>query len=356
MSVPPEYFDRVVGSVNFPLLQSKRVAIVGVGWVGSKIAEELANCGVGYLRLIDPDTLKIENLYRHALPKGYLGWNKAIGLADYLSHQVEGLQAEPIAREIDDEIPGELLERWLAETDLVVVTTDKPRVQKQVGQRALILDIPSIFPAVYENGGGEVIVQLDRDDPCFGCFSAFRDAAEPLLAVTATNFSAFPVIFTSLMLSMAIFDPESEYSNLITERLDRRLNQRFVLNPFGALTPKPLDRRADCPACSGGPPLPAGPAPRTPPPSRVEPPATPLPPSPSVWQTHSRAQPEPTSVTHKVFTAIGAVLATLGVVLGAIGAIAVGLVALCAAGFAAGYLLIYIPGRIFLWILGSLGH
>jgi molybdopterin/thiamine biosynthesis adenylyltransferase len=356
MSVPPEYFARLVGSVNFPLLQGKRVAIVGVGWVGSKIAEELANCGVGYLRLIDPDTLKVENLYRHALPKEYLDWNKAIGLADYLPQQVEGLRAESIAREIYDKVPGELLERWLVETDLVVVATDKPRVQKQVGQRALMLNIPSIFPALYDNGGGEVVVQFTRDVPCFGCFSAFREAAEPLHGVIATNFSAFPVIFTSLMLSMAILDPESEYSDLITERPDRRLNQLFVLNPFGALTPEPLDRREDCPACDGGPAPPAGPAVRTPPPSRVELLATPLPPSLSVWPTHSRAQPEPTSVTHKVFTAIGAVLATLGVVLGAIGAVAVGLVALCAAGFAAGYLLIYIPGRIFLWILGSLGH
>jgi molybdopterin/thiamine biosynthesis adenylyltransferase len=355
MSTPPEYFTRVVGSVNFPLLQSKRVAVVGIGWVGSRIAEELANCGVGYLRLIDPDTLKIENLYRHALPKGYLGWNKAIGLADYLSHQVEGLQAESIARGIDEGVPGELLERWLGEADLVVVATDKPHVQKQVGQRALILDIPSIFPALYEDGGGEVVVQFTRDVPCFGCFSAFRDAAEPLHGVIATNFSAFPVIFTSLMLSMVILDPESEYSDLITERPDRRLNQLFVLNRFGALTPKPLDRREDCPACGGGPAPAAGPASRTPPPSRVELPPTPLSPSPSVWQTEPVSQPQ-SSLISDGFTAIGIVLAALGAMLGAVGAVAAGLAALCAACAAAGFLFIFVPGYIFLWFLRSLGH
>jgi hypothetical protein len=257
MSAPPEYFARLVGSVNFPLLQGKRVAIVGVGWVGSKIAEELANCGVGYLRLIDHDVLERQNLVRHALPEDYLDRNKAEALAEYLAAEVDNLQTESIPHSVDHEMSNALLDPWLAETDLVVVATDKPRVQKQVGERALMLGIPALFPALYEGGGGEVIVQFTREVPCFGCFSAFRDATEPLQGMVATNFSALPVIFTSLMLSMVLLDPKSEYGELIAEGPGRPPNQRFVLNSFGAFTPKPLPRRGDCPACGGGPaPLP----------------------------------------------------------------------------------------------------
>jgi tRNA A37 threonylcarbamoyladenosine dehydratase len=113
MVVPPEQFARIAGHVDFPLLQDKRVVIVGVGAVGSPIAAYLANSTVGFLRLIDPDILDIENPYRHALPVEYLGCNKAEALADYLSKQVEGLHVESVTRKIDQTVPGELLERGL---------------------------------------------------------------------------------------------------------------------------------------------------------------------------------------------------------------------------------------------------
>jgi len=71
-----------MGEINFPLLQTKRVVVVGVGQVGSKIAAELARAGIGYLRFIDHDILERSNLFRHVLPGEYADgtWNKADGL------------------------------------------------------------------------------------------------------------------------------------------------------------------------------------------------------------------------------------------------------------------------------------
>jgi hypothetical protein len=326
MSVPPEYFARVAGSVNFPLLQGKRVAIVGVGQVGSKIAEELANCGVGYLRLIDHDVLERQNLFRHVLPKAYLDHNKAEALAEYLAGEVDDLQTESIPHSVDHEMSNYLLDPWLAETDLVVVATDEPRVQKQVGLRALMLGIPSIFPGLYEGGGGEVVVQLGYQEPCFGCFSAFRDATEPLQGMTATNFSALPVIFTSLMLSMALLDPKSEYGELIAGGPGRPLNQRFVLNSFGALTPKPLPRRGDCPACGGDPPPPTDPG------SPTRQGAGPTTRSVGATEYPQREANPTSSPIARVFHAIGAATAALVVGIGAIvGVLAAAWLALAAA-------------------------
>ncbi|HEX2039870.1 MAG TPA: ThiF family adenylyltransferase [Acidimicrobiales bacterium] len=67
-------------------LQGRRVAILGVGAIGSHVAEELARAGVGYLLLVDYDLLWPVNLVRHAAPPGTpAGIPKAIALRDHLS-------------------------------------------------------------------------------------------------------------------------------------------------------------------------------------------------------------------------------------------------------------------------------
>lgn len=48
-------------------LESSRVAIVGMGALGSAIAERLIRMGIGYLRLIDRDWVELDNLPRQTL-------------------------------------------------------------------------------------------------------------------------------------------------------------------------------------------------------------------------------------------------------------------------------------------------
>lgn len=67
-------------------LQGRRVAILGVGAIGSHAAEELARAGVGNLLLVDYDVLWPANLVRHAAPPGTpAGTPKTSALRDHLS-------------------------------------------------------------------------------------------------------------------------------------------------------------------------------------------------------------------------------------------------------------------------------
>ena len=61
-----------------------RVAICGVGGLGSRVAELLTRAGVGYLRLIDFDRLEATNLNRQWYFMEQLGRYKAEALADNL--------------------------------------------------------------------------------------------------------------------------------------------------------------------------------------------------------------------------------------------------------------------------------
>ncbi len=62
-----ERFERqslIIGEDATNVLASKRVALFGVGGVGSYAAEALARCGVGHVTLIDNDVVSVSNINR----------------------------------------------------------------------------------------------------------------------------------------------------------------------------------------------------------------------------------------------------------------------------------------------------
>jgi molybdopterin/thiamine biosynthesis adenylyltransferase len=69
-------------------LAGKHIHLVGLGAVGSVLAQHLVRAGAGSgggsLHLVDFDTLRPENLGRHLLGAPYLGMNKAQGVALFL--------------------------------------------------------------------------------------------------------------------------------------------------------------------------------------------------------------------------------------------------------------------------------
>lgn len=87
----PDYLDRfsgiarLYGQASLEKFHTARVAVVGIGGVGSWAAESLARSGVGHLVLVDPDDLCITNTNRqiHA-HDGNFGRPKTATLADRL--------------------------------------------------------------------------------------------------------------------------------------------------------------------------------------------------------------------------------------------------------------------------------
>ena len=255
MSVPPEQFLRIAGRVNLPVLSDKRVVIVGVGAVGSPMARQLASCGVGRERLIDGKTLKAHNLARHELPAEYVGMNKAAGMTLHLDANFSQLAVEGLPRDVDVSLSDASLDGLLVDADLVVAATDDRTTQRRIGRRALALDIPAIFPALYAEGGGEVFVQLHPGLPCFMCWDGFRPATEQLRAVTALNAEGLAVVQLAVEVSLGLLDRDSTFTQrLMSTRLGRAPQQLFIQHHLleGWSRP-PMQQRPGCPSCSVGP-------------------------------------------------------------------------------------------------------
>src|SRR3989344_6945793 len=74
-----------IGEAGQNLLRQKMVAIVGVGALGTVVAELLTRAGIGRLRLIDRDIVELSNLQRQLLfTQRDIGRSKAAAAVEHL--------------------------------------------------------------------------------------------------------------------------------------------------------------------------------------------------------------------------------------------------------------------------------
>ena len=91
--------ELVIGKEGLALLQGARVAVVGIGGVGSWAAEALARSGIGHLVLIDDDSVCVTNLNRQVIAtRSSLGRPKVDAMRDRIldinpEAEVEALEA-----------------------------------------------------------------------------------------------------------------------------------------------------------------------------------------------------------------------------------------------------------------------
>lgn len=97
-----------------------RVAICGLGGLGSRVAELLTRAGVGYLRLIDFDRLEATNLNRQWYFMEQLGRYKAEALADNLRRITPYAELDVHTVRITEENLASLL----ADVDVIVEAFD----------------------------------------------------------------------------------------------------------------------------------------------------------------------------------------------------------------------------------------
>lgn len=123
-----EHLNRRVGQRSI----KRRIAVIGIGAVGSRVAEHLALAGIEHLTLVDPDDLSANNLGRHVLSRDFLGLNKAASLAVHLRKRMPGIDIAYHA------LP---LQYWLrnaqpCDFDVIVLAIGDPASERLLFRRA----------------------------------------------------------------------------------------------------------------------------------------------------------------------------------------------------------------------------
>jgi tRNA A37 threonylcarbamoyladenosine dehydratase len=151
---------RLYGDAGYERLRQARVAVVGLGGVGSWTVEALARCGVAGLVLVDLDHVSESNVHRQVQALGStLGMAKAQALAERVADIHPGCEVSCVEAFVDETnwpalLPGPV--------DAAVDACDQVRAKVALAGWALHTGLP--FVAVGAAGGKQAPQRVEVGD------------------------------------------------------------------------------------------------------------------------------------------------------------------------------------------------
>jgi len=153
-----------IGREGQKLLQDKKVAIVGVGALGTVAAELLARAGVGNLILVDRDMVEESNLQRQTLfDEKDIGKNKAAAAEQRIKEINSGINIETHAIHLDPKNIG-----VLDAADLILDCTDNLQTRFLINDYCKKEKKPWIYAAAIKTSG--YVMPILPKGPCLQCF------------------------------------------------------------------------------------------------------------------------------------------------------------------------------------------
>jgi molybdopterin/thiamine biosynthesis adenylyltransferase/rhodanese-related sulfurtransferase len=146
-------------------LKAARVAIVGLGGLGSPAALYLAAAGVGTLGLIDGDRVDVTNLQRQVLyDDADVGSSKVDVASRRLARMNPGVQLQSFATRLDSRNALEILQDF----DIVLDGSDNFPTRYLVNDATVLLGIPSVHGSVLRFEG-RISLFGAENGPCYRC-------------------------------------------------------------------------------------------------------------------------------------------------------------------------------------------
>lgn len=154
---------------GFQELQGRRVAIVGCGSLGSKLAVSLARSGVGNFLLIDSDIFFPHNVVRNELDRRAVAINKSKALKQRILEVASAVKIDHrsilLGGQESAEITASAMSQ-LSKCDLIVDATANPTVFNLCAAVAKAELKPMIWGEVFAGGvGGLVAMSRPNQDP-----------------------------------------------------------------------------------------------------------------------------------------------------------------------------------------------
>jgi molybdopterin/thiamine biosynthesis adenylyltransferase len=221
-------------------LAKSKVAVVGVGGLGTVSSLYLALAGVGHLRLIDQDTVETPNLHRQILYSlDDLHYPKSEVAATRLEKFNPLLKAEPVSENVN---PGNV-EKLLAGVDLVVDGLDNMFTRYLINRACVKLGVPYVFGAAI-GIEGNLSVFAPPETGCLECLLPSMSDSDLMTCDTRGVVGATPGIIGAMQAMEAI---------KVLTGMGSPLKGKLLVCDFSDMyfTAVDTSKAANCPACQG---------------------------------------------------------------------------------------------------------
>jgi len=156
-----------IGAEGQRKLAEARVAVIGLGALGTVIANNLARAGVGYLRLIDRDFVDTSNLQRQTLfNESDVSEHipKAVAAVEHLKKVNSEINLEAVVCDVNPSNIGQLIK----DVDLVMDGTDNYETRFLINDACVQSATPWIYGGVIGSYGITMNI-IPGETACFRC-------------------------------------------------------------------------------------------------------------------------------------------------------------------------------------------
>jgi molybdopterin/thiamine biosynthesis adenylyltransferase len=194
-----EFYSRQVimkelGEKGQRRLCKSKVAVVGVGGLGAVSSLYLSLAGVGYVRLIDQDTIEMQNLHRQIL---YTPADLHYPKAEVAARRLQELNPLVKTEAFTENVNAGNVERLLQEVDCVVDGLDNMATRYVVNRACVKLRIPYVFGAAIGIEGNLSVFQSPQTG-CLECLMPNLSDNDLLTCSTRGVIGATPGVIGAL--------------------------------------------------------------------------------------------------------------------------------------------------------------
>ncbi len=233
---------RDIGLEGQEKLMEGRVAIIGLGGLGSPMAMLLASMGVGYLKLVDRDVVSLTDLHRQPL---YRRGDVDLPKAEVAANRLREINPRITIDSVMEPVMEENVYDIISDVDLVLDGLDSMRARYILNRAVVRLRKPYVFASAIEMYGN-VSTIIPYDTPCLECFyGGLEDAGLP----TCAEVGVHPSI-TTIVAGYAV----AEAVRILIGSEPRLRNTLLYIDLRDMSTDKiKVLRNPDCPVCGVNP-------------------------------------------------------------------------------------------------------
>ncbi len=159
-------------SVTSEQLAEKKVALIGLGALGGRVAELLAQAGVGAFRLNDNDVMRTGNVVRHIGGVSDFGSRKNLIIANRLKDVNPNVDVELWSDSASSSLTD--LAEFIEDADVLVCTTADENLESAINQIALLKRCVVVYGRAMRSGSvGRVFLVRPEKDACKACLGAY---------------------------------------------------------------------------------------------------------------------------------------------------------------------------------------
>lgn len=258
---PDAFFLRNTGRMPHEALQGKHVVVMGLGAIGSEVADCVAKAGVGHLTLVDYDKLELGNVVRHLAGIESIGQYKwgVVGLRAIHHNPFAIIDFDGNATDFD----------WsAADAGAVAISSiADDNVESLISELAVQANRTVYFARALRGGKAARIFRVRPEtDPCMQCLALYQsdekspfprvpdDETLPVMATECNNpirpgSAADLKLIAGLAARIVLEDVQSPTGTnhwvWVTEELDD-----YAKGLWGSVTPFTLPKHPHCPVCN----------------------------------------------------------------------------------------------------------